>query len=197
MRCVHRQAHRYASPAAAGGGGRDRQDDRTVSRGGGKHTVNILIVDDHPLTRKLVRVNLEAEGYRVREAMDGVEALQLLEQETVDVIVSDVLMPRMDGYRLCHEVRKLRQFSKVPFLVFSSTYVSTADETLALDLGADRFFRKPEALGELLRAVKNLAQEAPFERPPTALPDELSVLKEYSEVLVRKLEKRNAELEAA
>ena len=68
--------------------------------------MNILIVDDIAANRKLLRVQFEAEGFAVVEAADGIEALEVLAGEPFDAVLSDILMPRMDGYRLCHEVRK-------------------------------------------------------------------------------------------
>jgi len=67
--------------------------------------MNLLIVDDYPNNRKLLRAALEAEGHRVAEASDGVEALEVLGREGVDAVISDILMPRMDGFRLCHKIR--------------------------------------------------------------------------------------------
>ncbi|MEO6569552.1 MAG: response regulator, partial [Opitutaceae bacterium] len=66
--------------------------------------MNILIVDDRPANLKLLRAVLEADGMTVCEAADGLDALGVLQHERVDVIISDILMPRMDGYRLCNEV---------------------------------------------------------------------------------------------
>ena len=63
--------------------------------------MKLLIVDDHDLNLKLLRAQLEGEGHAVLEASDGVEALEVLDRETVDGVISDILMPRMDGYRLC------------------------------------------------------------------------------------------------
>ena len=68
--------------------------------------MKVLIVDDNETNRKLLRINLEGEGIETFEAEDGVEALEKLEHERADAIISDILMPRMDGYRFCQEVRK-------------------------------------------------------------------------------------------
>jgi len=72
--------------------------------------MKILIVDDHPTNRELLRAQLEAEGFTVLEAADGLEALSVLERETIDTVISDIMMPRMDGYRFCLEVRKRERF---------------------------------------------------------------------------------------
>ena len=69
--------------------------------------MNLLIVDDIATNRKLLRATLEAEGHTTLEAADGVEALQILAGETVDAVISDILMPNMDGFRLCHEIRTI------------------------------------------------------------------------------------------
>lgn len=77
------------------------------------------------------------------KAAHGLETLQILEKHGADAIISDILMPRMDGYRLCREVRKREPFKNLPFLMDTSTYVSPSDKKLSLDLGADVFMRKP------------------------------------------------------
>ena len=83
---------------------------------------NILIVDDVAANRELLRATLEAEGVTVVEAGDGVEALAILERERIDAIISDILMPRMDGYRLCHQVRASPRFFAIPFIFYTATY---------------------------------------------------------------------------
>src|ERR1700753_315111 len=71
-----------------------------------KPRMNILIVDDVEMNRKLLNALLDAEGMKVFSARDGVEALNILEREKIEAVISDILMPRMDGYRLCVEIRK-------------------------------------------------------------------------------------------
>src|SRR5437763_16928847 len=101
--------------------------------------MNILIVDDQATNRKLLRAQLEAVGHLALEAADGVEALQALERGPVDAVVSDILMPNMDGFRFCLEVRKQSKLSALPFLIYTSTYDSPRDRQLAQTLGADRY----------------------------------------------------------
>ncbi|HEX7677052.1 MAG TPA: PAS domain S-box protein [Thermoanaerobaculia bacterium] len=157
--------------------------------------LTILIVDDLPINLKLLRAQLEGEGHTVVEAHNGVEALAVLDCQQVDVIVSDILMPVMDGYRLCHEVRKSERFRHLPFIAYTSTYVSPSDEKLSLDLGADRYVRKPASVDELMRAIEEaLANPG---RRPIAVFDQTDVLKEYNAGLVTKLEKKNIELSNA
>ncbi len=68
--------------------------------------MKLLIVDDHPINLRLLRAQLEAEGHEIEEARNGVEAIDLLRQRTFDAVISDILMPQMDSFRLCLEIRK-------------------------------------------------------------------------------------------
>ena len=160
--------------------------------------MKILIVDDIAGNRKLLRVTLEAEGHVTLEAADGVEALQVLAYESVDAVISDILMPNMDGYRFCHEVRKSDRFSALPFIFYTSTYTSPTDMTLAETVGADKYLVKPAPVRSLLDALAEAATK-PRLRGPTAppMPDETTVLRQYSRTLVNKLEKKNADLQEA
>jgi CheY-like chemotaxis protein len=156
--------------------------------------VNILIVDDQPISRKLLHATLEAEGYTVAKAADGVEALQLLESHGADAIISDILMPRMDGYRLCSEVRKRKEFKNLPFIHYTATYTSPSDEKLSSDLGADVFLRKPAPAEEIISALHRVTQKEHKVRERSSRPNS-DVMKEYSEQLVSKLAQKVEELE--
>ena len=120
--------------------------------------MKILIVDDHATNRKLLRAQLEAEGHGVIEAADGVEALQALEREPVDGVVSDILMPNMDGFRFCLELRKQPKLNAVPFMFYTSTYDSPTDRQLAQTVGADRYIVKPAPVATILEALREAAR---------------------------------------
>lgn len=156
----------------------------------------VLAVDDTAADRKLLRHKLESEGFEVLEAGDGIAALELLRGEPIDAVVSDILMPRLDGYRLCAEIRRDPRLSQVRFVLHTSSYTSPADERLAYRFGADAFLRKPASAGELARAIS-----APGRRMPapdtTGEHEHLEVLHQYSDALVKKLEQKNTELETA
>jgi CheY-like chemotaxis protein len=161
--------------------------------------MNLLIVDDYPNNRKLLRAALEAEGHRVAEAADGVEALDVLARDSVDAVISDILMPRMDGFRLCHQIRKGEKLNcGIPVVLYSATYNSPSDRELARAVGADSYLLKPAPTAALLEAVREAQQKA-RERPPANVTgvDETYVLEQYSAALVRKLEHRNFELQDA
>jgi PAS domain S-box-containing protein len=158
--------------------------------------MNLLIVDDHLTNLELLRAQLEAEGHAVFEAHDGVEALELLDRQQVDVAISDILMPRMDGYRLCHEIRTNTRLRNLPIIIYTCTYASPRDEKLALDLGADKYLKKPASIETIVAAVHEVIGMPHAAPRPEAL-QEVEVLKEYSERLVAKLQERNTELSAA
>jgi hypothetical protein len=159
--------------------------------------MKVLIVDDNEMNRKLLRVGLEGEGMETFEAVDGVEALTKLQEQKADAIISDILMPRMDGYRFCQEVRKRKSVKDTPFIFYTSTYTSASDEKLALDCGADRFIMKPAPMRLVIEAIRELINpDAPRLRH-AEMPEELLVMREYNEALVHKLEERNAKLERA
>jgi signal transduction histidine kinase len=159
--------------------------------------MNLLIVDDHPTNLKLLRAGLEAEGQHVTEAADGLQALQALEREPFDAVISDVLMPGMDGFRLCHELRRSEKLHKVALVLYTSTYNSAGDQQLAESVGADAYVLKPAPANELIQAVHDARERAQRrERAPPSI-EHAEVLERYNAVLVRKLESRNAEVQCA
>jgi two-component system cell cycle sensor histidine kinase/response regulator CckA len=175
----------------AGSAGVDPAADAPHSR-----VMKILIVDDHRLNRKLLAATLAIEGYQTLEAGDGLEALEILGTTEIAAVISDGLMPYMDGYQLCSAVRRDPRCQHVPFIFYTSTYTDPADEKLALDAGADRFLRKPVPMRELIDVVRELVSlrgSAPRGPVPA---EEVEVMKQYSQTLIRKLEKRNDQLSA-
>ena len=159
--------------------------------------MKVLIADDHASSRKLLRVTLAGEGHEVIEAADGEEALEKLEAAPVDAVISDILMPRMDGYRFCYETRRHPGLQNMPIIIYSSTYTSPSEEALAMQMGADRFLRKPASARVILQALSDVTTQ-PRRTSVRPLPkDELGVLKQFNERLVQKLEEKNVELQEA
>ena len=154
--------------------------------------MNVLILDDVDTNRKLLRAQLEAEGVTVLEASDGVEGLEELKRQKVDAAISDLLMPNMDGYRFCYEVRKSKEHRDLPIIIYTSTYTSPSDEKLSLKLGANKYLRKPAPVVQILDALHNATTKKQV--IPKAEFDERDVLKHYSERLISKLEEKNVEL---
>jgi PAS domain S-box-containing protein len=132
--------------------------------------MKILLVDDNDAQRELLRIRLQAEGHATCEAADGVEALAQLERQPVDAVVSDVLVPRMDGFHLCHTLRKHERFGDLPFLFCSGAYTGESDAKLALDLGADQHLAKPCPMTTLLQSIRQATGQKQIPGPVEANP---------------------------
>ncbi|MGH7854174.1 MAG: GAF domain-containing protein [Candidatus Binatia bacterium] len=160
--------------------------------------MKILVADDDPINRKYLRTLLAHEGHAVVECGDGLATLAYLEHNPCDAVISDVLMPQMDGYRLCYEIRKNKKLKDTPIILYTASYLSAADEKAALAMGADKFIRKPAQPEVIISALDEVIENSRangLER--SKKPGNLSALREYSEVLVRKLEQTNIELSVA
>ncbi|MBU0661612.1 response regulator, partial [Patescibacteria group bacterium] len=100
--------------------------------------MKILIVDDNEDVRMILKKTLESNGYSVKDASNGKEALKAAKESPPDIIISDILMPVMDGFQLCREMKADEILKKIPFVFYTATYTDEKDEELALKLGADR-----------------------------------------------------------
>ena len=115
--------------------------------------MKILIVDDISKNLYLLEVLLKSAGYDTIPAKDGIDALEKLRTNKVDGIVSDILMPLMDGFRLIRECKNDPDLRQIPFLFYTSTYTEKKDEEFGLSLGAIRYIIKPAEPEELLRQI--------------------------------------------
>jgi CheY-like chemotaxis protein/nitrogen-specific signal transduction histidine kinase len=158
-----------------------------------------LIVDDHVEGLYLLRCLLEPEGFEVIEARNGREALGQAKGRAFDLVVSDILMPVMDGFSLCRVWKADPELRRVPFVFYTATYVDKRDEDLALSLGADLFLVKPTEPAVFQQRVRALLAEQRDgklqAKPETAT--EAPFLQQYNEVLIHKLEDKLQELERA
>jgi CheY-like chemotaxis protein len=132
------------------------------------NTGPILVVEDISAVRELVEVQLKLRGYHVQTARDGEDALAVIALEKPAVIVTDILMPRMDGFALAHRLRNDPQMAHVPIIFLSATYVTLEDEHFALNLGAMRFLPKPVDSDELFVAVADALTGQSRSGPPMA-----------------------------
>lgn len=152
-----------------------------------------LIVDDHPEALYLLRCMLEPEGFTVVEAGNGREALERAAEHAPSIVVSDILMPVMDGFELCRRWKADETLRGIPLVFYTATYTDAKDEVLARTLGADLFLVKPMPPDALLEAIgKTLA--SPRTESPAA--DAGKALQGYSEALFRKLQRKVGQLEA-
>ena len=160
----------------------------------------ILIVDDKEENRYLLRTLLQGHGYEVAVAAHGAEALDAARKQPPGLIISDVLMPVMDGFALCREWKNDARLARIPFVFYTATYTDERDRRFGLSLGAERFIVKPEEPDALLAIIRETIREigvppaAGRPAPAAAGNDERVFLKQYNEALVRKLETKMEEL---
>ena len=158
----------------------------------------ILIVDDTYENLYLLKVILEEAGFKVIEAKDGSEGLnQLYKNKNIDLIISDILMPVMDGFLFCQACKKEKLFTHIPFVFLTSTYTEKLDEDFALKLGAVKFLRKPIDPDEVILTVNrifNNTKKSIKKNKPSVIENE-DVFKLYNERLINKLEQKSLALE--
>jgi PAS domain S-box-containing protein len=160
--------------------------------------MRILVVDDTEDNRYLLETLLKGSGYEVVTATNGWEALEKVRSQAFDMIVSDILMPVMDGFQLCGEVKGDDDLKEILFVFYTASYTDDKDEELASRLGADKYIRMPVQPEDLLGIIQRMMGEmekGKIQLPKTALEEEKDLLRLYSERLVKKLESKIAELE--
>jgi len=160
--------------------------------------MKILIVDDNRDNLYLLKTLLKGRGYEVVSAINGSEALEKLRAEATDMVISDILMPVMDGFQLCREVKRDDKLKDIPFVFNTGTYTDEKDEELAFKMGADKFIRKPVEPDEfikIIQAVMKDVEKGKLEPKRLAFEEEKEILKLYNERLVKKLEKKKLDLE--
>ena len=164
--------------------------------------MTILIVDDNEQNLYHLETLLKSKGYGTASAANGAEALSKAKASPPDLVISDILMPVMDGFTFCRNWKKEGLLQNIPFIFYTATYTHSQDRQLALNLGADMFLIKPEDSEMLLGAIKEFAvsNRLPKQKPVEVKqlpPDEedSGYLKQYNAVLVRKLENKMFQLE--
>jgi CheY-like chemotaxis protein len=161
----------------------------------------ILIVDDKDENRYLLQAILQGSGYEVFTAVHGADALEKARQNPPDLIITDILMPVMDGFALCRAWMKDERLQSIPLIFYTATYTDERDREFALSLGARHFIVKPAEPDDFMAVIHDVFQsgERPQAAPdgmPAEEPEEESVyLKQYNEVLIRKLEGKMEQLE--
>jgi PAS domain S-box-containing protein len=160
--------------------------------------MKVLIVDDTDYSRYLLERYLKQHGYKVFGARHGIEGLDMAKIHKPDVIISDILMPVMDGFNFLSALRENEDIRHIPFIFYSGTYTDDKSISLARSLGADGFIVKSETLEmfteEMTKALKAIGDKK--ERPVPKLSDgEKEFLGRYVEILAVKLEKKVIELE--
>jgi len=155
----------------------------------------VLVADDNVENLYLLEALLQGNGFEVQHAANGVDALELARQAPPDLLLTDLLMPKMDGFELCRQFQRDPALATTPILVYTATYLEPEDERLALSLGATRFMIKPQEPDRLLATVHELTRG---EHKGLAAQKERQeeLLRRHNAVLMRKLEQKISRLTA-
>ncbi len=142
----------------------------------------LLIVDDDPNIFELLRVNFESIGYQILHAADGAEAIAVTNKTPPDLIILDIMIPRIDGYEVCRRLRENDSTSFIPIIVLSAKD-QPADKILGLKLGADDYLTKPFNIDELIARVETRLSRTEHylaANPLTGLPGNVSIMHEVN-----------------
>ncbi len=163
--------------------------------------MKILVVDDIEQNLYMLQALLEGHGYEITTAGNGAEALEIARTDAPDMIISDILMPIMDGYALCRVCKKDKVLKTIPFIFYTATYTDRKDEKFALKLGAERFIVKPKNPDEFMEIIREVIDDHEAGRivvtTEPILEDEEAIFGLYNEIIVRKLEDKMVQLEEA
>jgi CheY-like chemotaxis protein len=155
----------------------------------------LLVVEDNLDILNLLNTTLRFKGYRVVTARNGTEALDAIEQERPAVIITDILMPQMDGFSLVHRLRLNPDTRDIPIIFLSATYVTPEDKSFAMTLGVIQFVEKPVNFEEFLPALEKLVS---MDFKSTQMPlEEAEFYHEYRKRLETKLIQKNTQIARA
>lgn len=158
--------------------------------------MKILVVEDTEDSRILLEAVIASEGYDIESAVNGIEALQKIQLSPPDLIISDILMPEMDGFELCRQLKGDLQYKSIPFIFYTATYIEEKDKKFALSLGANRFIVKPLDPVILLKQIDEVIAEHidnSEPEPPAPIENHEFIIK-HTELQSRKLDKKIHEL---
>ena len=155
----------------------------------------LLVVEDIPDILSLLKATLEFKGYRVVTAREGNEALEAIKNERPALIITDILMPKMDGFSMVHHLRLNPETRDIPVVFLSATYVAPEDKAFAVNLGVIRFIEKPVDFDYFLPTISSLLEEG---AKSTGEPlDEFAFYDEYRKRLESKLLHKNTQIARA
>ncbi len=155
----------------------------------------ILVVEDRPLDRKLLTTILESGGHVVLAARDGAEALECVVASRPDLIISDILMPSIDGYEFVRRLRALPEVSTTPVIFYTATYHEVEARLLATQVGVMEILTKPSRPDRLLATVSMLLASTPRVAP--TLPDDTRFHAEHLQVVSNSLASKVRQFEAS
>ena len=157
----------------------------------------VLIVDDNSINLYMLKSVLEGEGLEVIAAENGKDALDKAHPHPPDLIISDILMPVMDGYAFCRQCKSDEQLKNIPFVFYTATYTGSKDEEFASALGVDRFIIKPQEPEVLIGMLQEFLDDKYTLKHLSSKPlgEEMEFFRKHNELLFSKLEKKMSDLE--
>lgn len=169
--------------------------------------LRVLLVDDISENLLLLEEVLSDQGYETISVTSGAEAMQQLEMNPIHTIVADAMMPSMDGFQLCKEVKQSAKFSNIPFVIYTGNYVDKEDQSFARTIGVDAYVMKYDGLASLVQSVNDLTQQ--FRGTDSVVKDDRSLkefiapmnidghmfLERHHAIIVKKLEEKMVELQ--
>lgn len=162
--------------------------------------MKILVVDDNINDREILFELLNSDGYEVTCASNGVEGLEKIRESKPDLVISDIMMPQMDGFGLCREMKRTIDTKNIPIILYSSSFTDPEDEKLVMEEGAAAYIRKPFEIKPFLQKIREVIteyREGKISQPMPGILDEKEYLSVYSRRLIKKLEDKVVELENA
>lgn len=152
----------------------------------------ILIVEDVPDILRLLEETLKFKGYEAVTAFNGQEALEIIKRRRPALIITDIMMPKLDGFGLVHRLRINPETRDIPVIFLTATYVALEDKAFALNIGATRFIEKPVNFERFLETITELlTQGAP---PSTPVMSEAEFYEGYHQRLEKKLNQKNIQI---
>ncbi|MDQ2693432.1 MAG: response regulator [Chloroflexota bacterium] len=148
----------------------------------------VLIVEDVPDILKLLEATLKFKGYRVVTSVNGQEALDAIQREQPALVITDIMMPRLDGFGLVHRLRINPETREIPVIFLTATYVALEDKAFALNIGATRFIEKPVNFEQFLGTVEELMTKDVPVTPP--MMSEAEFYEGYRQRLEKKLHQK-------
>lgn len=161
--------------------------------------MKILIVDDNADDRRLLKLSLEHYGCAIVEAVDGLDGLEKARTHKPDLIISDAMMPKMDGFQFLRTAKQDKNLQSIPFIFHTASYIGEKEKELALSLGAEAYIikpKKPDDIWEIIKGIEeSLKAKMGKPMPSKLLKEDEEYLKQYSQVVAAKLEEKIRDLE--
>ena len=152
----------------------------------------VLIVEDVPDILRLLEETLKFKGYKAVTAYNGQEALEIIQRERPALVITDIMMPKLDGFGLVHRLRINPETREIPVIFLTATYVALEDKAFALNIGATRFIEKPVNFERFLETIRELlTQGAPVPAPTMS---EAEFYEGYRQRLEQKLNQKNTQI---